>query len=757
MTNLMAFWSGGTPPSPWQKVTTWDGKYLRFGNTYSQHGTTGGSATHYHTTTNWSVGNNSTSSQYTEIGSVSKLKAHTHAAPASPTVASANNDPLYYTLELIYMDLAEWESSERRFPQGTIVLSDAVISWSPVARFTSADGKLIKLGTAGSTGGSNTASHTVTGNLQDNSSGVSLDNFMQQWSAPNNVSHGHAISATSSAKTTLPKHVRTRLYRFTETSDRAEAGIICFVDNTPTAKWTLIDWSDCFLYSSDGNPNTQGVSTHNHTGVSCTSSGYTATASAVIYGENSAAVAANPHTHNVTFDLATANHEPPFVNLVPVKLTTTLYHVNSYDYAYVEGFISRKTMEQGLSLSMRAKASGSEFITADAVLKKARNVELLTGMPLAARFTKTDPVDMVLVNPAWRAWMSSMKLILTTASLSTSLRLIQPRQTTMPVLDSILKAWTSQLDKIQMRISMMDLSNKLDYATGSEMDLKWGAVYDLPRFADESDEHYRKRIKTCTLIKTGSGTKTVCESVLDEIVDENGASRVETWEPGKVRIYWDSNTAPHLAYERKRVIDYTIPLMLAAGIDWEMFLECVELPISTFVKGSDYIQYCLDALIESQDRLAEYYIRPRIMDRHNAELTSDALLKIGLHRAFLVDLIASHSIALGIDMGGLMRKSFDIAASFDLLEKAYPIRTYRMDQMLLRRDIDRALGLDSLLRRSFRRVLFMTLIAVFHNYLGVLTDLRLLRYDINKLYLLDSLFQKRFPAESAMDLLLVSK
>lgn len=756
MTNLMAFWGGGTPPSPWQKLTTWDGKYLRFSSTYSQHGTTGGSATHYHTTTNWSVGNNSTSSQYTEIGSVSKLKAHTHAAPTSPTVANANNDPLYYTLELIYMDLAEWESSERRFPSGAIVLSDAVISWSAVARFTAADGKLIKLGTAGSTGGLDTASHTVTGNLHDGSSGVSLDNFMQQWSAPNNVSHGHTVSAMSSAKTTLPKHVRTRLYSFTETSDRAEAGIICFVDNTPTAKWTLIDWSDCFLYSSDENPNTQGVSTHNHTGVSCTSSGYTATAPAVIYGENSTAVSVNPHTHNVTFDLATANHEPPFVNLVPVKLNTTLYHVNSYDYAYVEGLISRKTMDQWLSSSMRAKASGSEFITADAVLKKARNAELLTGTPLAARFTKTDPVDMVLVNPAWRAWMSSMKLILTTASLSASLRLIQPRQTTMPVLDSILKAWTSQLDRIQMRISMMDLSNKLDYATGSEIDLKWGAVCDLPRFADESDEGYRRRIKTYTAIQTGSGTKGVCESILDKITDEPGTSRVETHEPGKVRIYFTSADAMRSANDHLDLVNYTVPKMFAAGIEWSLYITLADYLMNLHLAGESWAEYLYDVLVQRPDALYEYYMRPQLRLQKLKEMPTDLLAEkiFDKHYQISSEFQKAYSTLYSMDLG--QKAAFIFVYNTGLLARRGLNRAWLMSQQLLALGLQAYVHADFLVSKKITRRFWLEMSLVYRIGLPITSDLLIYRAEINFIWDADTSLRKSFAASPSMSLQVVA-
>ncbi len=679
------------------------------------------------------------------------MGVHTHTLTF--TITAANNNPSYYQYEVIYCDLTTWETTDRTLPAGAVVLSDTSLSWSALTRETAPDSKLIKLGTFGSTGGQDNHNHPVSVSLASTNPSVSGIPY-SDYSSVGSANHSHTGSLTTSDKSIKPARIQTRLYSVTQATDRIEAGVIAFVDGTPSSNWTVLSWNDNFIESANQNAVATGVSSHDHINLSLTSSTYTKSTSSTGGMNNS--VACNNHTHNVTFSLDSQAHLPPYVYLYPVKLNTTLYHINAYTATHVDDVLLRKAYDTSTITNARFKSAGYEFMTPDVVMKKVMGLDLPIDTALGARLAETFNVDSITLARNHRSWLSSLRLIITTAAISAGIRLVQPYQATYPVLDSILKAWTTQIDKIYMKISTMDLSNKLDFATGNEIDAKWGAVYDLPRFAGESDDHYRKRIKTYTLIQTGSGTKNICEAVLDEIVDEPGASRVETHEPGKIRIHWQSNTAPKVAASRSDVIDYTVPMMLAAGIFWEMFLEYVELLVGLKLQGTDYVDFYIDFLVQSKDKTGEYYVRPRLMNRGTKGITADAILKSRFNKIFIANLRAQGGFYRSFAADGLLLRSCHLSLPFDLLEKANPTHVYRMGQHLQRLNIGQRLLIDSLLKKLIRRTLHMMFIAVFQNHLETAMDVGVLRYDINKLCPLDSLFKKGLPTESAMDLLLVS-
>lgn len=752
MTNIYFLWKGGTPPSPYSKWTGGDGNYVRFTNNVNLWGQTGGSASHTHNSSGATCGNSTTCGYYWSGGSGGTyMKVHTHTLSFS--ITASNNDPSYYQYEVIYCDLNTWETLERSLPAGTVVISDTALSWPALTRETGLDNRLVKLGTAGLTGGRDNHNHPVSVTLTSTNpsqAGVPYSSY----SSVSSASHSHTGSLTTPDKTIKPARIQTRLYSIPTATDRVEAGIIAFVDGVPSANWAPLDWNDSFLESVNQNAAATGVNSHDHLNLSLTSSTYSRGTTGT--GGDSTSTACNNHYHNVSFSLDSQSFLPPYVYLYPVKLNTTLYHINTYTAAHVEDMVLKRVYDSSTTNNTRLKAAGYEFIIPDILLKKPLDYGLLHDTMMAKRLTVS--VDHNAIIEAWnhRSLLSSLRLMYTTAAISAGVRLIQPHQTSVPVLDSILKAWTTQLDKIQMRIATMDLSNKLDYATDSEIDLKWGAVYNLLRFSEESDEHYRKRIKTYTMIQTGSGTKEVCEAVLDKIVDESGASRVETREPGKVRIYWDSNKAPCVASERMDVIEYTVPTMLAAGIEWEMLLEYIELPVVMNLQGSDYIYYYIDMLLQSKDRYVEYYVRPRLITRFIEELIADAILKGVFSETFLMNLRAQQGFTRSFVADGRLRKSCNVTLTIDLLERANPVRAYRMSQLLNRPNIYLELEADSLLKRLFRRTLYMELIAVFQSYLDVQLDTVLQRYDINKLFPLDALFKKGTPTAATVDLILVS-
>jgi len=63
------------------------------------------------------------------------------------------------------------------------------------------------------------------------------------------------------------------------------------------------------------------------------------------------------------------------------------------------------------------------------------------------------------------------------------------------VINTLYHSWIDQLNKVSMRMDNMVLANRVEYATGLELDNRWGKVLDLPRLLDETDSNYRKRLQ----------------------------------------------------------------------------------------------------------------------------------------------------------------------------------------------------------------------------------------------------------------------
>lgn len=164
-----------------------------------------------------------------------------------------------------------------------------------------------------------------------------------------------------------------------------------------------------------------------------------------------------------------------------------------------------------------------------------------------------------------------------------------------PVLDSIVKALAERIADIRVRLLTVDLSHKIDYATGSELDTRWGSIYNLPRYDGENDVQYRKRLKTFVLSQIGSGTLGTCKSVLDEVVGKENSTEISVYEPGKVYVRWNDADAIRFAYENQSLVDYALQKTLAAGIDWSIYYGIVDYSMKFAASGMDEISYPLNA------------------------------------------------------------------------------------------------------------------------------------------------------------------
>ncbi len=329
MTNIILPWPGGTPPAPWQKVVGLNGRHIRCTATVAQALGTGGALQHYHNVINFVCGYNPQSGpQYQSWGSLECSKRHNNHPLASSSVSVGTNNPPYQEFELIYMDAAVWESQVRKFPRDALLLSDALLDWASVQRYTSADGRLVKIGASpGVTGGQASVSHSVSLSL-GNSPGVlqpSAGSTTGSYDAYRD--HAHSSNANSDEKTTMPRRVQTCLYQVIAQTDMALAGVIAFFDGQPSSRWDIMSaWDACFIESAHTEANVTGSSTHPHTGLSGTSgTGQTYGRTPNYVGDGGAAFGYKSHVHLWTADLSEVNHEPEYVNLVAAKLNETLF------------------------------------------------------------------------------------------------------------------------------------------------------------------------------------------------------------------------------------------------------------------------------------------------------------------------------------------------------------------------------------------------------------------------------------------------
>jgi hypothetical protein len=320
MSNILFFWMESyDPPSPWTRLTR-QGKYIRLTDSAANHLATIGATTHNHDNevASFSIGNCPAYSLVVE-GAYYAEGIHNHSNPSSYAITSANNDPAYYGLDLIYMDFAVWKASYRTIPYGAVVLSAQALSESPnLARFTTADGKYILNTTPGTEGGSTgTRSHTVTATTASGGTGIAAASGSN---LKNQLSHTHTISLTSGGNTNEPRNLTTRLYEVLSLILAAKADMVAFCDGTPDEDWEILSgWKDANLKSGDSDPTLSGSDTHNET-VSGNTNPNTGSNNRSSGTEGQSGVKVD-HVHPVSGTFKTVSHIPESCYLMPIRLT----------------------------------------------------------------------------------------------------------------------------------------------------------------------------------------------------------------------------------------------------------------------------------------------------------------------------------------------------------------------------------------------------------------------------------------------------
>ena len=333
MTNLYVFWrKTSDPPSPWTRLTRTN-RYLRFDSNTSNHWVSIGSSTHKHSTSDGQIGNSVHNSPHL-VSNYYKdyhvLTTHTHSLMNISTT-NGNNNPIGFGLDIIYMDMATWESSIRSFPEGTILMSNGVLVDANLERYTLAEGKFIVHTTPETVVGTTTPhGHTISGStgFADGATGALAGYGTDGRDMA--TSHTHDFSFVSEAKYVEPKKLLTRLYKVLATTSQAIAGTVVFVDGSVSENWEILtDWAGGSLHAYNCNPTLSGSDTHDQT-FSGNSSEYNGP-NRFNYQTYLNQTAYDSHYHTISGTLASASHVPLSRYIVPARLLNTLRKIKSYN------------------------------------------------------------------------------------------------------------------------------------------------------------------------------------------------------------------------------------------------------------------------------------------------------------------------------------------------------------------------------------------------------------------------------------------
>ncbi|MCX8208001.1 MAG: hypothetical protein N3G75_09295, partial [Methanothrix sp.] len=192
---------------------------------------------------------------------------------------------------------------------------------------------------------------------------------------------------------------------------------------------------------------------------------------------------------------------------------------------------------------------GSRTLSSGLAVKKRFTSEVNASTRMLKRFDAPYPANIVIFKTLRMIYAASLILNPTPLigrSYSAGIRIVNPNIISPPnvtVIDTLLKSYIDQLDKVQRLLQLMHLRHRLDLASDNDLDEVWGRAFLLERYSDEPDDVYRKRIQLHILTILASGTKPGCEEVLSYLVDDPGSVRVESEWPATVRVHFDSDKA----------------------------------------------------------------------------------------------------------------------------------------------------------------------------------------------------------------------
>ncbi len=314
--HMLLYYAGTTVPSGWECVSCLpeDDLYQRFARGSDAYGAKGGSATHSHSA-DGSVGGSSTNTVSTNANNGISTNSHTHTF--NPIISNTNLLPQYRQLKIIR---AEVSGVPNQLPAGVIAIFDGTLptGWT---RYSAQDGYYIRgENTVGTTGGSNTHSHSITGTtgaaVGEAGSGGGIFGLVSA------AVHGHThnVNGSTNSVNHEPLYRAVILARLNSASP-APLNIIAMWDETPPLSWTRMSDEGGPLYerftkAAATYGGTGGNASHSHANVNINTSGPSITTNVANNGTNSS----GSHTHTVTVsNISSEDNLPPYTDVIYAK------------------------------------------------------------------------------------------------------------------------------------------------------------------------------------------------------------------------------------------------------------------------------------------------------------------------------------------------------------------------------------------------------------------------------------------------------
>lgn len=314
--HMILFYEGVTIPSGWSCISCNPGDdfYQTFPRGNETYGSTGGSPTHIHTTTNSISGPSGSGVSQSAAGTAISGMSHTHSV--NVTVGSTSNIPLYRQLKLIRSDS---NAEPVTLPAGVIGLFDTTppSGWTT---YTAQNGYYPRgESTAGVIGGSNTHNHSLTISVGSATGDLQGTNNGQPQSSAS-AGHTHTASGNSDTVNHEPPFIEVIFAELTSAAAPPDGLISMWDDDLPN-NWTSQSGSSGAFYQRffKGSANyglTGGSVTHNHSNTSVVTSG----PSAATNSRSGSATASGSHTHTVTIaDYSSESNIPPYRDVIIAK------------------------------------------------------------------------------------------------------------------------------------------------------------------------------------------------------------------------------------------------------------------------------------------------------------------------------------------------------------------------------------------------------------------------------------------------------
>lgn len=318
--SALLYWSSSTIPSGWTCVSCAPAGafYQRFVVGSSTAGTNGGATTHTHTMTA-AIAATGAAGVSSLGGGGADVAQNGHTHTLTPTIGTGSNLPSYRNLVLIQHNSA---GSPATIPAGAIALFDTTLpsGWSAYSAQNGFFPRAEATSTIGTTGGSNTHTHTITGTTGIPNSTTNAPGFFGV-SAATNV-HTHTVNGASSAGSSLPPYIGALFGQLGTTTTPTDGMILMWTDSPPVG-WNTVSSSsepfeNRFVVASTTYGVTGGSATHSHANFSIVTSGPSASANRTANAAN--ADASGAHTHSADFtSVSTVDNLPPFRTVVFAK------------------------------------------------------------------------------------------------------------------------------------------------------------------------------------------------------------------------------------------------------------------------------------------------------------------------------------------------------------------------------------------------------------------------------------------------------